>query len=184
MILHTYITISDANDFIYLMDTIEEFGKGLCGIVLLLNDYLNGLIWHLISAVGPELKTLTVGSNSLDDPYKCIYIDEEDLEELSKRCKKLKDLKIIEAFLYPDENEIKKMFPNCNVEIIECKFQCKRCDYFDHGCDCGESDSSSESAHDADEINDILTISDEGENEEEENGNEKNRKQFLSCCYT
>ena len=124
----------------------------------------------------PELKTLTLGSNLLGN-----LLITWSLEELSKKCKKLKELKIINAYLFSDEDEIKKMFPDCNVEIKECKFPCKSCGEFPHNCDCinvieagilnnhgaygqelrsmdrdSEQNSSSESSHDADEINDIF----------------------------
>ena len=67
------------------------------------------------------------------------------------------------------EEEIEKMFPNCNLEIKDCKLQCIRCGKFDGPK--FDDDCYSESGHDADEINNILDNSDEGEIEEEENGN-------------
>ena len=161
-----------------LMESIKEFGGGLNGIILLMNDYYG--YPAIGSIISPELKTLTLGSHSLDYEHYGLLFLNESLEDLFKRCKKLKDLKIIKAYLHPNEGEIKKIFPNCNVELKECKFACGSCGEFDD-CDCvidsensnddGEQDSSFENAHDADEINDVLDNSDGVEIEEEENGN-------------
>ena len=52
-------------------------------------------------------------------------IEEDSLKDLSKGCKKLKDLKLTKI-AFEDifiEDQIKKMFPDCNVEINECSFQ-------------------------------------------------------------
>ena len=52
-------------------------------------------------------------------------IEEVSLKDLSKGCKELKDLKLTKI-TFEDifiEDQIKKMFPDCNVEINECSFQ-------------------------------------------------------------
>ena len=52
-------------------------------------------------------------------------IEEDSLKDLSKGCKELKDLKLTKI-TFEDifiEDQIKKMFPDCNVEINECSFQ-------------------------------------------------------------
>ena len=52
-------------------------------------------------------------------------IEEDSLKDLSKGCKELKDLKLTKI-AFEDifiEDQIKKMFPDCNVEINECSFQ-------------------------------------------------------------
>ena len=118
---------SDADDFFDLLDNIGEFGNGLHGIVLLLNDYYgHDIVDALVDSIkSPELKTLTLGSHSLGMGGIDLYIT--PLVDLSKRCKKLEDLKIIKAYLSPNEDEIKKRFPNCKVELKECKFLCERC---------------------------------------------------------
>ena len=53
-----------------------------------------------------------------------IEIDKKDLEKLSKGCKELKDLKLAKI-RFEDifaENDIKNIFPNCNLEIKECAY--------------------------------------------------------------
>ena len=166
-----YITISDACDSHSLLDTIKEFGHGLCEIILLLNDYDNyqDALGYITS---PDLKKLTLGAHFhhyIDhDDHQNLLISDNCLELLSKRCKKLRDLKIIKAYIhYSNEDDFKEKFPNCNVEIEDCVFLCEGCAEFTDECmchrckicgesDCDEQDSSSESTHDADEINNIL----------------------------
>ena len=80
----------------------------------------------------PKLKTLSLGSHSL--AHSNLVIFEGNLEDLSKGCKDLKDLKITNAKVWWSnrygsytEDKVKEMFPNCNVEIKECEF-IQRCD--------------------------------------------------------
>ena len=74
-----------------------------------------------------------------------LFIDDDKLVELSKRCKKLKDLKIIKAYIpischSGDQYDfIEENFPNCNVEFDKCKFMCEDCSEWDwtdcdHNC--------------------------------------------------
>ena len=119
-----------------LLVTIKVFGKGLCGIILLLNDYHHKFDMAIDYIISPELKSLTIGSHSLDHS---LSIMDDSLEELCKRCKKLKNLKIVKAYIshYPNEDEIKKKQPNCIVEIKECVFPCEYCNEFPNECTKG-----------------------------------------------
>ena len=53
-----------------------------------------------------------------------IEIDKKDLEEFSKGCKEFKDLKLAKIRFVEiwAEDDIKKIFPNCNLEIKECAY--------------------------------------------------------------
>ena len=69
----------------------------------------------------PKLKVLTLESlRGFCDLPVC----KESLEALYKSCKELKDLKLTKAFFEDifTEDEIKKILPDCNVEIKECQF--------------------------------------------------------------
>ena len=97
----TYITISDRDAQRDVFQTIEKFGNGLSGIVLILNFPINELSLDKIPPTeyinSPELKTLTIGANLLDDPlssYLPVYEYNHAtfvLELLSQRCKKLEN---------------------------------------------------------------------------------------------
>ena len=113
----------------------------------------------------PKLKTLTLESlRGFCDLPVC----KESLEALYKSCKELKDLKLTKAFFEDifTEDEIKKILPDCNVEIKECKFEdlddssWMSDDSYDSWDvsfdDDGEQDSNSERAYESDENNDIL----------------------------
>ena len=54
-----------------------------------------------------------------------IRLNREDLEEFYKGCKELEDLKL-SKILFEDifeEDDIQKIFPDCNVEINECHYE-------------------------------------------------------------
>ena len=85
----------------------------------------------------PKLKTLTLESlrgwnmsslpifKYLASDFWDLIINKESLEALHKGCKELKYLKLTKV-LFEDvstEDEIKKILPDCNVEIKECKFE-------------------------------------------------------------
>ena len=81
----------------------------------------NGLttrhVLECISAGCPKLKSLTLDSNMWD-----LEINRKSLKELRKGCKELKDLKLFQILCKSNnaEDDIKKIFPDCNVEIKEC----------------------------------------------------------------
>ena len=109
------------------MNTIKELGKALYSINLLivgddaLNVFEKPMIDYIIEGC-PKLKTLTLESlRGFCDLPVC----KESLEALYKSCKELKDLKLTKAFFEDifTEDEIKKILPDCNVEIKECKFE-------------------------------------------------------------
>ena len=132
------------------MDIIKEFGQRLSGIVLLLNDFFGYFGYNPQAPdfiISPELETLTLGTYSLEDMNGAsnLFIEDDKLVDLSKRCKKLKDLKIIKAYIpischSGDQDDfIEENFPNCNVEFDECKFMCEDCSVWDftdcdHNC--------------------------------------------------
>ena len=101
--------------------TISEHGKDLCSISLI------GLIGNRciknIAEGCPKLKTLTLESVS-DDFRHYLSIDKWTLEDLQKDCKELKDLKLSKVCFWNIhyEDEIKKILPDCNVEIKGCQF--------------------------------------------------------------
>ena len=137
------ITISDPVDRDHVTNllprqaflfTIEEFGKGLHDINLLINcfnddlnhaDFEAGTLDFIINGC-PNLKTLSLGSqNSL--LHSNLIITEKSLEDLSKECKGLKDLKITKAQIVWHsggrvDSWVDTFDRNCNVEIKECEF--------------------------------------------------------------
>ena len=77
-------------------------------------------VLECISAGCPKLKSLTLDSNMRWNLER----NRESLEELRKGCKELKDLKLFQIFWKSNnaEDDIKKIFPDCNVEIKERDF--------------------------------------------------------------
>ena len=122
------------------MNTIRELGNALCSINLLIvgddtfNVFKKPMIDYIIEGC-PKLKTLTLESlrgwnvSSMSmifaSDFWDLSINKESLEALYKGCKELKDLKLTKV-LFEDvstEDEIKKILPDCNVEIKECHFE-------------------------------------------------------------
>ena len=130
---HVFITISDRLDFDDLLLNIQRFGEDLSSIDLLLNNFdssdghfKDGTLDFIINQC-PKLKSLSIGSHSLD--HSNLVIFEESLKDLSKRCKELKNLKITKAKLRAepiwkktDGGPVEEIFPDCNVEIKESEF--------------------------------------------------------------
>ena len=183
------------------MNTIKELGKALYSINLLivgddaLNVFEKPMIDYIIEGC-PKLKTLTLESlrgwnvstmsKFFASDFWDIIINKENFEALYKGCKELKDVKLTKV-LFEDisnENEIKKILPDCNVQIKECEFDdldnsssswitddsSDSDDWFDdHGIskdvffDDGEQDSNSDRAYESDENNDIFDNFDERE---------------------
>ena len=117
------------------------FGNGLCVIKLKMDSgcqekgkyhkcgySLDDILRDYISKGCPKLKSLSLESLDLsDDSNMFIEICESTgFSSLSKGCKELKNLKLTkiclgDANLYKWRNgEIKEIFPNCNVELINC----------------------------------------------------------------
>ena len=122
------------------MNTIKKLGKALCSINLLivgddtLNVFEKPMIDYIIEGC-PKLKTLTLESlrgwnvstmsKFFASDFWDLIINKENFEALYKGCKELKDVKLTKV-LFEDisnENEIKKILPDCNVEIKECEFR-------------------------------------------------------------
>ena len=101
------------------MHNIEKLGKNLSSINLLMNFNDQQMI-ICISEGCPKLKTLTLESAS-DDFTPDLNIDKWILEKLQKDCKELKDLKLSKVWFWNihSEDEIKKILPACNVELVE-----------------------------------------------------------------
>ena len=111
------------------MHNIEELGKNLSSVNLLMNfKYSNGMIKCIIEGC-PKLNTLTLESVS-DDFRHYLNIDKWTLEDLQKDCKELKDLKLSKVCFWNIhyEDEIKKILPDCNVELVEVVWRagCRR----------------------------------------------------------
>ena len=114
--------IPDLHYNLRLMNIIKEYGKDLCSINLLIDAQLHPIIDYIIEGC-PKLKTLTL--ESLRDSnfwfWRRIFIPMESLEALYKGCKELKDLKLTKIYFEDTftEEEIKKILPDCNVELKE-----------------------------------------------------------------
>ena len=110
------------------MHNIEKLGKNLSSINLLMNFNDQQMI-ICISEGCPKLKTLTLESAS-DDFTPDLNIDKWILEKLQKDCKELKDLKLSKVCFWNihSEDEIKKILPDCNVELVEVVWRagCRR----------------------------------------------------------
>ena len=177
-----------------ILETIEKFGQHLCDIGIVLNSFEEftefepGPLDFIIEGC-PNLKNLFFGSYH---PLHLMILV-ESLEYLSKRCKKLEKLKIINGKVVrmygsrrvATEGDVKDMFPNCYVECDDCEFLCDDCgeeiidcncydsgsddlyttddDSYNSSFDDREQDSNSEGANDEDETNDILDDFDGGE---------------------
>ena len=181
-----------------LLCTIKKLGKNLSSINLLIvgEEYEEDeLMINFIIEGCPKLKTLTLESlrgwkeSPLPFISEDIVINKESLKALYKGCKELKDLKITRVLFWDifTEDDIKKILPDCNVELKECEFDELEDDspwmsddsydsdsddwYDDYGSnnswdvsfDDGEQDSNSEKAYESDESNDILDNFDGGE---------------------
>ena len=135
------------------LNAIWEYGKELCSINLLMvaPDVNNDVPMIDKIAYGcPKLKNLTIESlvtksnNSEEDwDSQYILISKESLKELRKHCKELNVLKLTKVTFLDifDEDDIKKIFPYCNVETTECEF--------DNGFHDSDSDSDSSSNDDS-----------------------------------
>ena len=125
-----------------LRHTIKEFGKDLSNLNLLIDVGDDAFreesltIKYIIEGC-PKLKTLTLESLSgwqkfnaqiCNDDWQgqwTLIIVEEDLEALYRSCKELKYLNLTKVWLKNifTVDEIKKILPDCIVEIRECHFQ-------------------------------------------------------------
>ena len=127
------------------LNAIWEYGKELCSINLLMvaPDINNDVPMIDKIAYGcPKLKNLTIES-LIEEGLVNILISKESLEELRKHCKELNVLKLTKVTFLDifDEDDIKKIFPYCNVETTECEF--------DNGFHDSDSDSDSSSNDDS-----------------------------------
>ena len=113
------LTIPDLRVNYNLMHNIEQLGKNLSSVNLLMKFKTNWMIKCIIEGC-PKLKTLTLESVS-DDISHYLIIDKWTLEDLQKDCKELKDLKLSKVWFWNihSEDEIKKILPDCNVELVE-----------------------------------------------------------------
>ena len=152
ILYHKFTTISEPYyELVDLLTTIQNFGEDLCDINLFLNYFVKcpmvspnsgySRSWecplYFIKNGCPKLKTLSLGSPTLDlysnpNPlpweHTNLYFSQQSLQELSKRCKELKVLKISKAkFRLYNEEEVQEMFPNCNVDIKQSQFLLKAC---------------------------------------------------------
>ena len=108
------------------LNAIWEYGKELCSINLLMvaPDVNNDVPMIDKIAYGcPKLKNLTIES-LIEEGLDNILISKESLKELRKHCKELNVLKLTKVTFLEifDEDDIKKIFPYCNVETTECEF--------------------------------------------------------------
>ena len=129
------------------MDAIKEHGKDLHSLNLLIVgrddtiDFNTPMIDYIIEGC-PNLKTLTLESlrgwkkipkpnirmskfmSDLFSKSSDIAITEENLKDLYKGCKELKDLKLTKVVFeeIDTKHEVKKILPDCNIEIKECHF--------------------------------------------------------------
>jgi len=127
---HLEIEIGETDlEYNGLMEIIKEHGKDICSINLLIGNLVplhGGVtmksrhVLECISAGCPKLKSLTLDSNMWD-----LEINRKSLKELRKGCKELKDLKLFQILCKSNnaEDDIKKIFPDCNVEIKECDWK-------------------------------------------------------------
>jgi len=130
-----------------LMDTIKEHGRDLRILNLLIVgrddtsiDFNTPMIDYIIEGC-PNLQTLTLESlrgwkkfepdelcskyfNDLMSKSSDIAITEENLKDLYNSCKELKDLKLTNVIFeeIDTEDEVKKILPDCNIDIKECYF--------------------------------------------------------------
>ena len=104
-----------------MMHNIKELGKNLSSVNLLLMKFIANWIIKCIIEGCPKLKTLTLESASDDFRHQASGIDKWTLEKLQKDCKELKDLKLSKVWFWniQSEDEIKKILPACNVELVE-----------------------------------------------------------------
>ena len=137
----------------FIMTAIWEYGKELCSISLLIvaPDINNDVPMIDKIAYGcPKLKNLTIES-LIEEGLVNILISKESLKELHKHCKELNVLKLTKVTFLDifDEDDIKKIFPYCNVETTECEF--------DNGFHDSDSDSYNSSNDDSfdDEVEDL-----------------------------
>ena len=126
------------------LNAIWEYGKELCSISLLIvaPDINNDVPMIDKIAYGcPKLKNLTIES-LIEEGLDNILISKESLKELRKHCKELNVLKLTKVTFLEifDEDDIKKIFPYCNVETTECEFDNGY--YYNHDSD-SDSDNSS-----------------------------------------
>ena len=114
--------------------TINEYGKDLISVNLKINkDILYEGLFKISAFYGcPKLKSLTLesfrgredGPPLFKEKDQNLIIESWQLKDLYNRCKELKDLKLTNVSFVEiyTENQIKIMFPGCNVEIKQCKF--------------------------------------------------------------
>ena len=129
----------------FIMNAIWEYGKELCSISLLIvaPDINNDVPMIDKIAYGcPKLKNLTIES-LIEEGLDNILISKESLKELHKHCKELNVLKLTKVTFLDifEEDDIKKIFPYCNVETTECEF--------DNGFHDSDSDSYNSSNDDS-----------------------------------
>ena len=80
---------------------------------------------HFTDVLAPESKIKDALKDADFSDMWDLSIRRESLEALSKGCKELKDLKITKISFEDifTEDDIKKILPDCNVEIKECRFE-------------------------------------------------------------
>ena len=102
---------------------------------------------HFTDVLAPESKIKDVLKDADFSDMWRLSIRKESFEALSKRCKELKDLKITKISFEDifTEDDIKKILPDCNVEIKECSFEKPDEDESDDSSDKDDSGDSSDS---------------------------------------